>query len=166
MAPASFGWLPPAVNCCAHILSSSRSWWCSLWDAVETGSHWHSRTWCTTCHCWQPNRRLITHLSTPLETASHPDRGHKPEVSIVFVFQPVFFFFFYPLLNWHLHWASFNSLKKNTATVSSSIKVVFYQDKHTGGATDWKKHTCSCMYNTTLHKALENITTLGAVINK
>lgn len=140
MAPASFGWLPPAVNCCAHILSSSRSWWCSLWGAVETGSHWHSRTWCTTCHCWQPNRRLITHLSTPLETASHPDRGHKPEVSIVFVFQPVFFFFFYPLLNWHLHWASFNSLKKNTATVSSSIKVVFYQDKHTGGATDWKTH--------------------------
>lgn len=166
MAPASFGWLPPAVNCCATyclhpVPDDALREMQSRQEAIDIHAPGAppvtagNRTGGSSHICPRRWRRL--HIRTG---------AINPRWALCLCFNQFFFFFFYPLLNWHLHWASFNSLKKNTATVSSSIKVVFYQDKHTGGATDWKKHTCSCMYNTTLHKALENIATLGAVINK
>lgn len=88
-----------------------------LWRCSQTGNHWHSCTWSTTCHYWQLNRQL-THTSVyGGGDASHSGQGHKAEVifvlkpNIVFVFQPVCLF--YCIL--HLHWAPFRSLKKNKA---------------------------------------------------
>lgn len=125
MAPASFGWLPPAVNCCATyclhpVPDDALREMQSRQEAIDIHAPGAppvtagNRTGGSSHICPRRWRRL--HIRTG---------AINPRWALCLCFNQFFFFFFYPLLNWHLHWASFNSLKKNTATVSSSIKVVF-----------------------------------------
>lgn len=125
MAPASFGWLPPAVNCCATyclhpVPDDALREMQSRQEAIDIHAPGAppvtagNRTGGSSHIC--PRRWRWLHIRTG---------AINPRWALCLCFNQFFFFFFYPLLNWHLHWASFNSLKKNTATVSSSIKVVF-----------------------------------------
>lgn len=158
MAPASFGWLPPAVNCCATyclhpVPDDALREMQSRQEAIDIHAPGAppvtagNRTGGSSHICPRRWRRL--HIRTG---------AINPRWALCLCFNQFFFFFFYPLLNWHLHWASFNSLKKNTATVSSSIKVVFLSrqaHRRSNGLKNTPVHVCTIQPFTKHWKTLQ-----------